>query len=97
MLNFYDRLGEIPKSKYEEMREAWKSLAFKNDNVARNRFNAVVRGRKRMYMEEALFFCNHLHCTIQQLCDPDFSLAESLRDNASFELAVIDKSYGMTA
>lgn len=96
-LNFIDRLEEIPKNKYDEIWEAWKTRDFKNDNSARSRFYSVAQGKVRMYADEAYFFCTMLRCSLQQLHDQDFSFADNLKSSFQSELAVIDKSYGMTA
>ncbi|MEO1808043.1 MAG: hypothetical protein AAFU33_24745, partial [Bacteroidota bacterium] len=90
------RLKEIPKNKYDEIWEVWKTRDFKNDNSARVRFNSVIRGKVRMYADEAYFFCRMLRCSLEQLNDQNFSFADHLRNSFQSEIEVISDTYGMT-
>ncbi|MEO0686124.1 MAG: hypothetical protein AAFY76_14075 [Cyanobacteria bacterium J06649_11] len=96
MINLYARLAELPKSKYDQIWQAWKQRSFPSPGAARNRFNRVIREEVQMYYLEGLFFRKQLGCTDDEFLNPNFSFAEKFRSTSYGEIEAIEKAYGMT-
>ncbi|MEL6673559.1 MAG: hypothetical protein AAFR61_15250 [Bacteroidota bacterium] len=75
--NLAERLGKVPQDVYKNLKKDMSR--FYNGKVSR--WHTIMNGtNKDMYVAEALMFCHHLGCTIEQLADKNFDLAESVKD-----------------
>ena len=100
MLSINTRLGEIPKNRYEHLKKLFiETNDFGKSPLARRRrwFNMVREEQKEMTAKEALFLCNELGLTIQQLFDPEHSIKSSIEKLAKGDVKQIANKYNMTA
>ncbi|MEO1417513.1 MAG: hypothetical protein AAFW00_19665 [Bacteroidota bacterium] len=97
MLNLNARLKEIPKNRYDSLVEKWEVLEmFNTKKYARQRLYLVVSDKTRVLAIEALFFCNELGLTIQELFNPEHSIKETIEKSQTGNVEKIAANYKMT-